>query len=949
MPNTVYYVSSSAELYSALAKATGGETILLAEGNYGGLGLSKYSPFDVTFASNVTIKSADADNPAVFTKLNMNEASNITLDGLVFDYTYKAGDDINMRPFQVNSSSNIVIKNSTFDGDVASGSTAVNNGYGFAQGLSVRASTDVTIQNNEFFDWHRGAVFENTKDLTITGNEISGIRSDGMNFAQVNNVLIEDNYIHDFRASPLAKDHRDMIQFWTTGTTKPSTDIVIRGNTLDIGDGNYTQSIFMGNEVVSAKLAGSEMFYQRVLIEDNAIYNAHLHGITVGQTNDLTIRSNSVIRAESSVTTEASTDSLWTPVINVKAASTDVTISNNATGRITIDGGQDTSAWILKSNVLIQDSDPTKPGYYGNEFVSSSLTALPDGSHVYIIRPGSLLEKLGAGAEQNAFDDAPADVMALFQTSGEHDTNRTVSFDGSLTVGADSVLVQDDARFYWDFGDGTTAEGLIVTHSYAKAGHYEVKLKVVDSDGDISIAQKSVGIVGADLVALNKTTGQFMAQKFGENNALSATKSALMAVTGGVAIDLGGTGVQAQVSKMHISPLLGADNFDLEMTLRAQVGAQPWGEVLRVHGSLQANVTQEGQLNLSLTTDDGRVHKLMTTGALLNDGKAHVIKIDFDGVAGKLQIIVDGRVAAASKVFGEVANSSSGLEFGNAWGKKNFEGLLLAFDLDVNRDDYPLGAKPTTTVVKQSPAEAVSAMAEPAADLAGVVSAATAPEAAPLDTPTDDETPELVHVPSGPVLELGYVLDLPAHMAKPGSLLMGDSKIVMQDGQPVLQLDGTGDYANVGRLLEYEDSDRIAFAVDFRRAEADGSTDRLIWNHLKLGLTLQGDGLSVQVAGADGSLKGFGIKDLGLNDTEMHRAVVLVDQTQDRLQVFVDDRLVLDETGTDFAFVDAGGREAGWMIGTPWSRYFEGDVADFRVTDKFDFADGQVPDTAPIV
>jgi hypothetical protein len=70
----------------------------------------------------------------------MNEASNITLDGLVFDYTYKAGDDINMRPFQVNSSSNIVIKNSTFDGDVASGSTELDQPVADAE-LLIRVET----------------------------------------------------------------------------------------------------------------------------------------------------------------------------------------------------------------------------------------------------------------------------------------------------------------------------------------------------------------------------------------------------------------------------------------------------------------------------------------------------------------------------------------------------------------------------------------------------------------------------------------------------------------------------------------------------------------------------------------------------------------------------------------------------------------------------------------
>ena len=67
-----------------------------------------------------------------------------------------------------------------------------------------------------------------------------------------------------------------MIQFWTSGTTSPSTNIVIRGNILDSGDGGWTQSIFMRNEMVDTGGAGDAMFYQNILIEDNVIYNAFI-------------------------------------------------------------------------------------------------------------------------------------------------------------------------------------------------------------------------------------------------------------------------------------------------------------------------------------------------------------------------------------------------------------------------------------------------------------------------------------------------------------------------------------------------------------------------------------------------------------------------------------------------------------------------------------------------
>ena len=57
----------------------------------------------------------------------------------------------------------------------------------------------------------------------------------------------------------------------------------------------WTQSIFMRNEVVDQGLAGANMYYQNVLIENNIIYNAHTHGITVGETIGLTIDHNTAL------------------------------------------------------------------------------------------------------------------------------------------------------------------------------------------------------------------------------------------------------------------------------------------------------------------------------------------------------------------------------------------------------------------------------------------------------------------------------------------------------------------------------------------------------------------------------------------------------------------------------------------------------------------------------
>ena len=137
-----------------------------------------------------------------------------------------------------------------------------------------------------------------------------------------------------------------------------------------------------------------------------------------------------------------------------------------------------------------------------------------------------------------------------------------------------------------------------------------------------------------------------------------------------------------------------------------------------------------------------------------------------------------------------------------------------------------------------------------------------------------------------------------------------------------------------------------AFSVDFSRQPDSGGGQRLVWNHLKAGLSLSADGLVVQVATADQGLKSFAIKGLGLNDTDKHNAAVLIDAMHDRLQVVLDDNVVLDVSNVDFDIVGAGGREWGWTLGSAWNHDFTGDVYAFSVDTHFDFIDTSASHTS---
>ncbi len=59
-------------------------------------------------------------------------------------------------------------------------------------------------------------------------------------------------------------------------------------------------------------------------------------------------------------------------------------------------------------------------------------------------------------------------------------TEEPVSFDASASTDPDG----DPLTYLWDFGDGGSAEGKVVQHTYAKAGEYVVILTVSDPSGE---------------------------------------------------------------------------------------------------------------------------------------------------------------------------------------------------------------------------------------------------------------------------------------------------------------------------------------------------------------------------------------------------------------------------------------------------------------------------------
>lgn len=367
-PANVVTVHDPAGLMRAIANAKPPERILLATGDYGAITIANSSRLHAVFAAPLTIASADPTQPAHLSRLTIAGARDITLEDLNFAYSFHAGDHYWTAPFAIYDSNNIVLRHNRFIGDVARGVSPQVDGHGFGMALSIRGSDGVTATDNDISRFAIGLRVLACSNVTVTGNNIHALRMDGMDVAQVKHILIARNRIHDFEKATSSKDHPDMIQFWTSGTKSPTTDVTIENNLLNAEGKGWTQSIFMRNELVDTHKAGPEMFYRNIVIRQNVIINAHIHGITVGETNGLTISNNTLIHDARS-NGPRKNPNLWRPRIEVTKAATDVTITGNVTLGFTPQNLQPN--WKVADNLIVQDQHPNAPNYYDAVFVNA--------------------------------------------------------------------------------------------------------------------------------------------------------------------------------------------------------------------------------------------------------------------------------------------------------------------------------------------------------------------------------------------------------------------------------------------------------------------------------------------------------------------------------------------------------------------------------------------------
>ncbi|MFV0491244.1 MAG: PKD domain-containing protein [Pseudorhodobacter sp.] len=680
-------VSTRLELIDALATMSDGGTVYLEGGNYGSLALIDSAGLDLTFPEKVTIAAADPDTPPVITGLDLRDCANLGFSGITFDYSHEDRQPIWTKPFTVQDSTDISFTGCTFTGDLARGLDEASNGFPTGFGLNIRDSSGIAVTDSEISGFYRGLVVSNSNDVLVARNDVHTIRMDGMNFAAIQGVVIEDNNIHDFARSLDSADHSDMIQFWTNGTTRPSTDIVIRNNVLDIGNGYYTQSIFMRNDLVDRGLAGAEMFYRNVLIEGNVITNAHTHGITVGETAGLTVRSNSVFHSDGGAPDGADAK-VELPKILLSSASTEVTVVQNATYMIAGYTGQ--ADWVMERNAIVQDQDPDAAGWYGDVFTPESLLA-ESGAHLFRALPGGFLDELQAGAPATFNRDIPVTPETGSGPSygigatTDPDNSQQVTFTATTPDGSPP----DGVNYSWNFDDGGTATGQTVRHYYADGGTYVPTLTVQTQDGQQTTIRTSVEVEAMDYLT-QQADGSFLIHAGAESSSLEIDASP--GANGG--IQLGREGITATLGRDYLAPLFVDDGLTISFTLDADA-AGATGELFRLHQSFVVDILPpSGELRIRAWSSEGDAVTLRSANYAVNDTRSHDIEIRLQG--GQLSLQVDGQRRAEADFAGSFANQGRhDMVFGNPWGHQNFDGDLAGFSIDLTPTDDPFMAHST--------------------------------------------------------------------------------------------------------------------------------------------------------------------------------------------------------------------------------------------------------------
>ena len=230
-----------------------------------------------------------------------------------------------------------------------------------------------------------------------------------------------------------------------------------------------SSNVIVGNSVSDNWGYGIELMNSNNnAIVDNSI-SYHDYGIYLDFSDDNVITGNDVSKSR------------WNGIYLWDSNNNVIFLNNFMDNADNVHSSYSTNVWNSPSPVTYAYEGRTYTSYMGNywsDYTGSDADGDGIGDMPYSIDGDWDYYPLVEPFENYALESRPP--VASFTCAPKRPiVNQTVIFDASASYDPDGAIV-----FYeWDFGDGATASGVVVTHAYSAAGSYTVTLTVTDDAG----------------------------------------------------------------------------------------------------------------------------------------------------------------------------------------------------------------------------------------------------------------------------------------------------------------------------------------------------------------------------------------------------------------------------------------------------------------------------------
>jgi Ca2+-binding RTX toxin-like protein len=661
---TTHTVSTFQQLAEALASASGGDRIELLPGDYEELSIQY-----LNFSADITITSADPDNPATFGSIGIYDSSHLVFDNISVEFVPIAETVEWSSAVRVTQSSDVQFLNSYWVGgnavagvpadsdpgeartDGKSFSTNGVEGYPIGRAISVYHSEDVVFHNNVIENFKAGMILGDVDGLAITDNDMHGLRTVMVAGGDVSNAEITENRFSDLNPwrSHNEGDHSDFIHLWTSNNqVGPNRNIVIKDNFFEQGD--------TGGKVIGVYLEdnGKGIGYENVTIENNLLHNAGSQGFTIENTNGLSMQNNTLL--------QSSGEGNDAPGVLLLDNTRNAVIENNVLSNFwgAAYENADNLNIQINNNLFVQRQDTTKANFVGNLIVNPLIQngSLDD----FAVIPGSLAQ--GYGSSLTHLDGSTPFVAINSKVlSGQE----MMSVEVAPNVLAGSVDLSG-ATINWDFGDGSQTNGASIAHTYIIPGTYQITATINLVDGSTQILHKTVEVESPFAVQMDFENG-ISDNTYWINGINKMRDVEVISTDLGRSLDLKS---KDSVVRLDLSSELENNTeYTLSFDFRYDVGAID-GQAIFFPGTASIRM-QDGEVVLSAGTDAQEVIKMQTTGANVDDGNWHQISLSFSQSTGTATFYLDGEIAgqidglSGSQAFSNYHGLSIGSPFGSSF------------------------------------------------------------------------------------------------------------------------------------------------------------------------------------------------------------------------------------------------------------------------------------------